>query len=810
MRKLLIFISCLIICCAVTGIDLHADNSTIHGKITDTSGNPLQGTGITIRGTYLGTYSDNEGKYIFSGLHDGKYTLVFSFVGFEQQTRSIELKGEAIVDVVLAPAPFLTEEVTVNATRAGEKAPMAYSVIDKGLLKKSNTGQDMPFLLSLTPSLVETSEAGNGVGYTSLRIRGTDANRINVTIDGIPLNEPESQTVFWVDLPDLASSVDNIQVQRGVGSSSNGAGAFGATLSIQTINPENEPSADISSSVGSFNTFKNTVSAATGLLGNRFALQMRYSDLKSDGYVLRTGSDHRSAFISGVYKTERSRLKANIIIGEEHTGIGWWGVPKDSLATNRRYNPAGEYTDENGNLKYYNNESDNYNQDHFQLIYSHKAGQNLNINAALHYTKGKGYYEEFREDQSFAEYGLEPFNIGTTAISTSDMIRRKWMSTDFYGLVYSFKYRKNRLEATAGGGMNIYNGDHYGTLIWMSNAGNIEKDHMWYLNNAKKSEFSIFGKVNYSITGKLSAYGDLQFRHIFYNISGPDDDLKDISQEHSYDFFNPKAGLFYSINTNQDAYVSFSVANREPTRSDFKEAAGDPNATPKPETLYDTELGYKLRSGKSSLSANVYGMFYKDQLVPTGQLSDVGYTIMTNVDKSYRFGIELSAALKLSRMIEWNASMTLSRNKIKDFTEYYTEYNTSDWSSSYVSKHLGDVDIAYSPSKLFTSTVTFQPVTWFSVDLISKYVGKQYFDNTMSSERSIDPYFVNNLRLNYNPEIRNLKGLELQLAINNIFGEVYENNAYGGNWYEDGNEKTWSYYFPQAGINYMVRLALKF
>lgn len=808
MRKLIITIVCLVVYYGAYGIQ--ADNSVIRGIIKDISGNPLQGAGITISDTYLGTYSDKEGNFEFTGLKDGKYSLVFSFIGYESQTREVELKGEAVLDILLTPAPFLTDEVTVNATRAGEKAPMAYSVIDKNILKNSNTGQDMPFLLSLTPSLVETSEAGNGIGYTALRIRGTDANRINVTIDGIPLNDPESQTVFWVDIPDLASSVDNIQVQRGVGTSSNGAGAFGASLSIQTANPGNEPNAEASTLIGSFNTFKNTVSAGTGLLGGKFALQMRYSDLKSDGYVLRTGSDHRSAFISGVYKTERSRLKANIMLGEEHTGIGWWGVPKDSLETNRRYNPAGEYTDANGNLRYYNNESDNYNQDHYQLIYSYKAGQYLNFNAALHYTRGKGYYEEYREDQSFPEYGIDPFLTGGSVISSADLIRRKWMENDFYGIVYSLKYRKNRLEATAGGGLNKFDGDHYGTILWMSNAGNIEKDHRWYLNNGVKTEFSIFGQVNYSISDKLSAFGDLQYRHILYSMSGPDDNLKDISQEHSYNFLNPKTGLFYSINSNQDAYISFSVANREPTRSDFKEAAGDSDATPKPETLYDTELGYKIRSGKSSFETNLYGMFYKDQLVPTGQLSDVGYSIMTNVDNSYRLGIEFSAALKLSHMLKWNASLTLSRNKIIDFTEYYTEYNTSDWSSSYQSKHLGDVDIAYSPSQVFSSTISFQPAKSLSADLISKYVGKQYFDNTMSSERLIDPYLVNNLRLNYTPEIRNLKGLELQFVVNNIFNEVYENNAYGGNWYEDGVEKTWSYYFPQAGINYMFRLGLKF
>ena len=704
----------------------------------------------------------------------------------------------------------MTEEVLINATRAGEHAPLAYSTIDRKSLKMQNTGQDMPYLLSLTPSLVETSEAGNGVGYTSLRIRGTDGNRINVTIDGIPLNDPESQQVFWVDLPDLASSIENIQVQRGAGTSSNGAGAFGATISIQTTNPENEPFAEVNSSLGSFNTIKNMVSAGTGILGGKFALQMRYSDLRSDGYVDRTGSNHRSAFVSGIFRTEKSSLKANIILGEEHTGIGWWGVPKDSLATNRRYNPSGEYKDESGNTKYYNNESDNYVQNHFQLIYSLKLNNFLSLHTAIHYTKGKGYYEEYSEDQPLTDYGIPSFNIGDSVISKSNLIRRKWLSNDFYGLVYSLKYQKERVEAIAGGGMNLYLGDHFGNIIWMRNAGNTEKDYRWYFNNSRKGEVSLYGKINYSVSDKITMFGDLQYRHILYRMRGIEDNLMDVGQVHRFGFINPKAGLFFTITPNQDAYISFSVANREPTRSDFTEASGDPNATPKAETLYDTEMGYKLRTDNSSLAINLYGMIYKDQLVPTGELSNVGYSIMTNVNKSYRLGIEMSAAAKLTDYINWNVNLTLSRNKIKDFVGHYVEYNTSDGSSENLSKKLGEVDIAYSPSVTGTSDLSFKVLRGIDLHVISKYIGKQYFDNTMNPDRTIDPYFVNNIRIDYEPQVRNLKGVELQFLMNNVFNKIYENNAYGGSWYEDGVEKTWSYYFPQAGINYMLRIGVKF
>jgi len=758
----------------------------------------------------LGVNADAEGNYSFAGLKDGVYKLRFSFIGFETAEKDVILKGEVILNISLVAKSYLTDDVLVSSTRAGEHSPLAYTTVSKELLRKQNSAQDMPYLLSLTPSLVETSEAGNGVGYTSLRIRGTDGNRINVTIDGIPLNDPESQQVFWVDLPDLASSVENIQVQRGAGTSTNGAGAFGATISIQTSTPDNEPFAGINSSFGSYNTFKNVVSAGTGLLGGKFAMQMRYSDLKSDGYIYRTGSDHRSAFINGLFRTEKSSLKANIILGEEHTGIGWWGVPKEMLEVDRRYNPAGEYTDEAGVKQFYENESDNYTQNHFQLIYNLKLTDALSFNSAFHYTKGKGYYEEYREDQPLTDYGLVPFTIGDSLISETDMIRRKWMSNNFYGLVYSLKYRNERVDAVAGGGMNIYKGDHYGNIIWMRNAGSTEKDYQWYFNNSEKSEFSLYGKINYSLTDLISVFGDMQYRYVLYKMSGIDDDLKDISQEHRFSFLNPKAGLFFSISPDQDAYLSFSIANREPTRTDFKEASGDNNATPEAETLYDTELGYKVRSLKNSFGINLYGMMYKDQLVPTGELSDVGYPIMTNVDKSYRLGLELMAAVKPAEFIDWNLNMTLSRNRILNFTEYYVDYNTSDWSEEYKSNEIGETEIAYSPSLTGTSDLSFKAIKSLDIHLISKYVGKQFIDNTMDPGRVLDSYLVNNVRVDYEHRFKKSGGVEVQLLVNNIFNNLYESNGYGGNWFEDGIENSWSYYFPQAGINYMVRIGLKF
>jgi len=783
---------------------------TLKGMVTDANGIPLVGASVIIDGTYNGVQTDEDGNYLLTGLKGGDCLVRYSFIGYETITRSLILNGDAHLDVQLSPKAVITDDVVISATRAGRQTPMAYSNVAGDILEKRNSGQDLPYLLSLTPSFVETSEAGNGVGYTSLRIRGTDASRINVTIDGIPLNDPESQQVFWVDLPDLASSVDNIQIQRGVGTSSNGAGAFGASINIQTKGIENEPFAEINSSAGSFSTFKNNITAGTGLLKERFAFRMRYSDLRSNGFIDRTGSSHNSAYMSALYRTGKSLLKANLILGKEHTGIGWWGVPKDMLPVDRQYNPAGEYTDDNGTKKYYDNESDNYSQSHLQLIYSLKMPEGFSFHTALHYTKGEGYYEEYKEDNYFTDYGLPPVTINDTTIFQTDLIRRKWMSNDFYGLIYSLNFRREKLDASIGGGMNLYSGDHFGRIIWMKYPGTAEKDYQWYLNNGEKKEASLYGKINSSITPEISVFGDLQYRYIAYDIIGHDDDLKDIGQAHRFNFFNPKVGLFFSISATQDAYLSFSVANREPSRTDFKEASGDDEAVPRPERLFDTEIGYTLRYLKSSFSLNLYAMIYKDQLVPTGELSNVGYSIMTNVEKSYRAGAEIVAGFIPADFLTWDFSLTLSQNKIVDFVEHYTDYNTSDWSSEYKSRELGKVDIAYSPSVIGSSDIALKLIPSLKLHFISKYVGKQYFDNTMSSGRMIDPYLFNNVLLDFEPKTKHLRGAEFQILVNNIFNAQYESNAYGGNWFEDGIEKSWSYYFPQAGINFMLKLGLKF
>lgn len=806
-KALLILILTLVL---MNGLMAQMEELLIRGRITDENGEPVAGAAVSLVNTVIGAYSDYEGYYRLTIETPGNYSLKISHLGYETLTREISVQNTLILDAVLVPRFTRTEEVIVSATRAGERAPFTWSGISGDEIRKSNLGQDLPFLIGLTPSLIETSEAGTGIGYTSFRIRGTDGSRINITMDGIPLNDAESQQVFWVDLPDLASSVDNIQVQRGVGTSSNGAGAFGASVNMQTKNPEREPFAEISTAAGSFNTFKNTITAGTGLISGKFAFQLRHSVVKSDGYIKRTGSDNNAISLSGIYKTDRSLVKINFMSGSETTGISWWGVPLEMLEKDRRYNPAGEYTDENGNTRFYNNETDNYRQNLIQLIWSRSFSKYLSFHSALHYTRGEGYYEEYREDQAFSEYGLQPVLTSQAEQITTNLIRRKWMENDFYGLVYSVNYKKKRIEAVLGGGINNYLGDHFGRLVWMQYNAGTEKDHQWYFNDAIKGEYSVYGKVSYKLNEKLTGFGDLQYRRITYKMNGLDDDLKDIAQSHRFDFLNPKAGIFMSVTPSQDAYLSFSVAHREPTRANFKDAAGDLSATPRPETLYDTEAGYLIKSNRLRLGLNAFYMFYRDQLVPTGELSDVGYPIMTNVGKSYRRGIEITMDLKPLAAVSWNVSATVSSNKIPDYIEYYTDYNTSDWSYQYRSKYLGKVDIAYSPGLTGISDLSYTISEKMSFHFISKYVGKQYFDNTMSKTRMLDPYFVSNLRIDFEPGIKMIRKTEIQILVNNIFNSLYESNAYGGNWYEDGREKSWSYYFPQAGINFMVRLGLRF
>jgi len=785
-------------------------SATITGRVTGADGQPLAGASVIIDTLMTGVATDNDGRYSLRGLRDGTYALRITFTGFEPLDTVVTVYGATVADAVLKEALYVAEGVIVRGSRAGSRTPMAYTTIDASDMRERDLTRDMPFLLSLTPSVVETSDAGNGIGYTSLRIRGSDASRINITLDGIPLNDPESQQVFWVDLPDLASSAQSVQVQRGVGTSTNGAGAFGASVNISTMSPPADPGAEAELSYGSFNTSRASAKAWTGTVGERFSMMIRASQIHSDGYIEHSASDISSAMVTGMWSAPSDRLRFNVIAGNEKTGISWWGVPAEMLQENRRYNPAGEYTDSDGVTHYYEDETDVYSQNHYHLFYTHIFPAHVSLNAGLHLTTGKGYYEEQKSDVDPVEYGLDALMSGEPEVTATDIVQRKWLDNLFYGAVWSLMKQGALADWTFGGALNRYDGDHFGRVKWLEYPRRVIPGYEWYRNNGLKDEFNLYGKATIQLTGTLSGFADMQMRHIEYRFKGPDDDMKDLTARHRFTFFNPKAGLFWNNGSGSEAFVSAAVAHREPARSDYKEAAGDPEATPGHERLTDLEAGYTFRSSRMALSANVYYMLYKDQLVPTGKISNTGYPVMTNVEKSCRTGLELAGSYRPSALFTLSMNMTISRSIIRDFRYYYFNYSTSDWSEQYLFSDPGTVDIAYSPRVTGSAEIGVTPVKALTLRLTGKYVGKQYFDNTMSEERIIDPYFFSNFSAVYNIDLGKVGVLGLRFVMNNLFNAMYENNAYGGMWTEDGVEKTWAYYFPQAGINFMGSVSFSF
>jgi len=805
---------------SLLGIGLFAHAQFIlSGKVTDPDGSILIGANIQIDHTRLGSVTDASGMYRFTNLEPGTYKISATYVGYEKQSQQLEIRQDQQLNFILGKQAFMTEEVIVSATRKSEDTPGTTAQVSKEQIQNDNLGQDIPYLLSLTPSLVTTSDAGAGVGYTGLRIRGTDANRINVTVNGIPLNDAESHGVFWVNMPDFSGSIENIQVQRGVGTSTNGAAAFGASINMQTNNLNHDAYAEISSSAGSFNTIKNTVKTGTGLLNNHFAFDARLSKITSDGFVDRASSDLKSFYLSGGFFTENTLVKVNIFSGKEKTYQAWWGVPKVRLENDTagmlRYEEHGLYTHEQtvhmleSNPRIYNyytypNETDNYQQDHYQLFFSQNLRSGLTFNSALHYTYGRGYYEQYRTQDAFADYQLPDIILNSDTITSTDLVRQKWLDNDFYGFTASLNHKTSSLEASLGGAWNRYDGRHFGKIIWGQYLGNIEKDYQWYHSTGTKTDYQMYAKANYSISPNLHAYVDFQYRHIEHNINGIEDDFRDITQTHSFSFFNPKTGLYFSQG-NHSAYLLYAVGHREPNRSNFTDVTpGTP--TPKAEMLNDIELGYAFKTDLYHFSVNVYDMIYKDQLILTGEINNVGSAIMTNVDKSFRRGVELAGGFHIADNFAWELNATLSQNLIRGFTEYVDNWDTGEQ----IQNNLGETQIAFSPNSILNNQLRYSPVQGLDIDFILQYVGKQYIDNSESNDRMLNAYFVNNLRLSYRMSPRFIKELTFSLLINNLFNVKYETNAWVYSYYLGGERFAMDGYFPQAGTNFMTGVILKF
>ncbi len=781
---------------------------TLSGTIKDQEGNALTGASVSVKGSTMGAATNLEGEYEIRGLYKGEYTVVVSYLGMERVEKEVEISENTVMDFQLKQKALLGETVVVTATRADKHSPFAHTNITRDQLEKNNTGEEIPFLLSLTPSLVSTSENGTALGNTAFRIRGSDPSRLNVTVNGIPLNDAESQTVFWVNMSDFAESVDNIQVQRGVGTSTNGAAAFGASLNLQTSTLSQDPFAELISSAGSFRTFKNSLKLNSGLINNRFAFETRVSRISSEGYIKHSEVDHQSLYFSGGYFNRNTTLKLVVWNNDARTGISWWGVPDYMIETDRRYNPAGEYYDSEGNLNYYEDQTDNYNQTHYQLLLSQRLGRRITANAALHYTRGYGYYEQFMDDANwfhttaFADYGfgnLYYLTQDTLQLFASDLVRQRWLDNHFYGATWSVIYHSGRLRTALGGGINRYDGDHYGLIQWVEFNPGIPKDHEYYNNKGIKDDVNVYAKADYAFTSNLRAFADIQYRKINYELTGESDVLFPLDEMHEYQFLNPKLGISFS-RAHYRVYASWAVANREPTRANIKDAAGDNEATPSPERLNNLELGYLYFSPEFSGGVNAYYMIYKDQLVPTGEKSDVGYDIMTNVDDSYRLGVELMASWKPSASWKIDLNATFSENRIVSFTEF-VDSQTETIENSH---------IAYSPPVLVNSSLEWIPFSKTSVRITGRFVGEQYYDNTSEEGAKIEPYFLTDMTLSYSPEIPPMENVDISLKINNFLNRDIITNAYGGKYLEEGKEVRWSYYYPLAPLHFMAQIRLRF
>lgn len=683
-------------------------------------------------------------------------------------------------------------EVVVSATRANQKTGMAFTNVYQKDIKKMNLGQDMPFLLNQLPSVVVSSDAGAGVGYTGIRIRGTDPTRINVTLNGVPYNDSESQGTYWVNMPDFASSAQSIQVQRGVGTSTNGAGAFGASININTLGYEQDAYGETNFTVGSFNTLKTNVLASTGLLSNHFVVDARLSKLSSDGYIDRASSDLKSFYISAGYYGKNNFVRFNAFSGKEKTYQAWEGVPESLLKTDRTFNP---YT--------YDNQVDDYQQDHYQLISSFKLNNNWTFNPILHYTKGRGFYEQFKPEDKYSNYGLPNVVIGTTTLKKTDIIRRKWLDNDFYGATYSFDYQSNKkFSANIGGAWNKYDGDHFGEIIWAKNASTADLRYRWYESNALKTDFNIYTKGYYQVSEALNFFTDLQYRTVTYDMKGTGDKRQDITQKSNYKFFNPKFGVNYQVSKTTSVYASYAVGNKEPSRQDFVDNA--PKA-PLAENLQDLEIGYRLAGTKLSFDANFYYMNYKNQLVLTGQVNGVGEAIRVNVPKSYRAGLELSATVKLAEKWKLAANTTFSQNKIKNFTETVVNY---DGDADKINK-FAKTDISFSPNLISGGQLFYAPAKNVEFAWMTKYVSKQFMDNTSDDKRSLDAFFVNDIRASYSIKPKIVKELTFSLLVNNIFNHLYESNGYTYSYIYDKQVTTENFYYPQAGTNFLLAVKVR-
>ena len=715
------------------------------------------------------------------------------------------------------------QPVEVKALRAGEKAPFTKTDISKKEIEATNVGQDLPFLLNQTPSVVINSDAGNGVGYTAIYIRGTDDSRINMTLNGIPYNDAEEQAIFFVDLPDFASSVNSIQIQRGVGTSSNGAGAFGATINFSTNEFNEKPYGEFNTSFGSFDTWKNTIKAGSGLIDGHFTVDIRLSRISSDGYIDRAASNLKSFYFSTAWYSKNSSLRFNILQGSEKTYQAWNGIPQPKWDGNL---PALEqhYQDNVGSLYFnqsdslnlfksnnrtynyftYKNQTDNYWQNHYQLFFNHQFSSDLTLNTAVFLTRGYGYYEEYHDqgdsaNAKYTAYGLSPYVVGGDTLQSTDLVRQRWLDNYFYGSVLSLQYKKNNTQLFFGGGWDRYDGKHYGYVTWAANGG-FPDDYRYYYEPAIKIDYNVYAKLQQQLGERWTGFADLQYRHLDYELDGFDDNPS-ILVHPKYNFVNPKVGLTYT-HYNWQAYFSYALSNHEPNRDDFEAGLLD---QPKPEMLHDFELGVGEKGLKYSWGATGYYMLYHDQLALTGKINDVGDYTRSNIPRSYRLGIELQGNMHPVRWFSADGNIAFSRNKVFNYIEYDDDYDNG----GQVSHAYKTTDIAFSPSVVAALTPTFVPMHALSISLPAKYVSKEYLDNAQQEARKLDGYYVQNIRAMYTIPGKVAKETNIIFSLNNVFNKRYTPNGYTESYIYGGALRTDNFVFPMAGTNFMLAVNIK-
>lgn len=774
-----------------------AAQNTVRIQVVQPDGTALDGASISLQAASKKTVITNGNGLADVNSNSATLALRISYAGYYAKDTSLAA-NKSLHRIVLTPLPAALQPVEVRGIRAGNNAPFTKTDISKATIEKNNLGQDIPFLLNQTPNVVVNSDAGNGIGYTGIRIRGSDASRINMTINGIPYNDAESQGLFFVNLPDLLSSVSSIQVQRGVGTSSNGAGAFGASMNFSTHSYQPQAYAEVNNSVGSFSTFKNTIKAGSGLIGKHFTIDARVSNISSEGFVDRASSRLQSGQFTVGYWGKKSSLRFNAILGKEKTYQAWYGISEADKNNNRTFNSAG--TEKPGEP--YDNETDNYWQNHYQLFFNHEFNSHSVFNTALYLTTGRGYYEQYKANARLSSYGINPITDGNgIAQSRTDLIRRLWLKNKLFGQVFSWQHTKSRHEFTVGGGWSYYPGQHFGDVIWTAAQPNFRQ--RYYDFDASKSDINVYSKYQYSLpNNRWKLFADVQYRFVNYKIDGFRNN-PGVSVNENWNFINPKAGISYQ-HQNWSGFLSYAVGNKEPNRDDFEAGL---TQLPRREQLHDVELNISKKELLPNMQASLtlYYMRYKDQLVLTGKVNDVGAYTRTNIPNSYRAGAELELNYRYKKgNIRYSGAF--SQNRLIDFTEYIDNYD--DGTQQAIVR--GNTAIAFSPKFVQFLSVSYQPVRQLELEWMAKHVSRQYLDNSEQRSRSLDPYINNDVRASYLLTVgKVLKEVRLALQVNNVLNSMYEPNGYTFSYIAGGAFTTENFYYPMAGRNFMLALNIK-